>query len=95
MGKPAVIIDFHHAQIQKFLNLAQAIVQAPEQYIQFDHVSDFYKAAWLQDFPHTTTWYVTGLDDGAEDFYISIQFENYHLNIQAGSHVTAVLTQKD
>lgn len=77
-----MLIDFKTAQIQKFLDLAHQIQAAPEQYINFEHVSDFYKAEWLKDFPSGTTWYVSGLDDGADEFYISIQFAHYRLNIQ-------------
>lgn len=88
-----MIINFREAQIQKFVELADMIQQDPECYVQFEHVSDFYKADWLNDFPQGTTWYVSGLDDGAENFYASIQYVNYHLNIQAGASCDAVLVK--
>lgn len=90
-----MIIDFHEAQIQKFVELADLIQQDPEHYVQFEHVSDFYKTDWLNDFPLGTTWYISGLDDGAESFYASIQYANYHLNIQSGASCNAILVKVD
>lgn len=69
-----MIIDFQQAQLQKFMALAMKIEAQPELYVQFDSVSDFYKADWLQDFPNGTTWYVSGLDDGADEFHVVIDY---------------------
>jgi hypothetical protein len=51
-----MLIDFVQIQKQKFEDLAQNIVDRPEKYLDFDSVSDFYKAQWLNDFPQGTTW---------------------------------------
>lgn len=76
-----MIIDFKRSQLEKFDDLAQKIVENPERYIQFDSVSDFYKAKWLADFPVGTQWFCSGLDDGAELFDIVIQYQTHQLNI--------------
>ncbi|MBJ9954878.1 MULTISPECIES: hypothetical protein [unclassified Acinetobacter] len=77
-----MLIDFVQVQKQKFENLAQNIVDRPDKYLDFDSVSDFYKAKWLNDFPQGTTWTVSGLDDGAEDFCIQIEYKNQFLWIE-------------
>lgn len=90
-----MIINFREAKIQKFVETASIIQQNPEHYVEFEHVSDFYKANWLNDFPQGTTWYVSGLDDGAENFYASILYANYRLNIQGGESCNAILVKVD
>ncbi|CAM9161297.1 MULTISPECIES: hypothetical protein [Acinetobacter] len=79
-----MIIDFQQAQLQKFMALAMKIEAQPELYVQFDSVSDFYKADWLQDFPNGTTWYVSGLDDGADEFHVVIDYATAQLQISCG-----------
>lgn len=69
------ILDLEQYKQQCFDQLATKICQSPEYYLDFDSVSDVYKAKWLNDFPVGTTWAVSGLDDGAEDFCISIQYK--------------------
>ena len=86
-----MLIDFKSAQIKKFLDLAERIQALPEAYIDFEHVSDFYKVNWLKDFPSGTQWYVSGLDDGADEFYISIVYAEYRLNIQCTDHIQVEL----
>ena len=76
-----MIIDFIQIQKLKFDQYAQKIMAKPECFLDFDSVSDFYKSVWLNDFPMATTWSVSGLDDGAEQFYISIQYKNQYLNL--------------
>ncbi|WP_151751463.1 hypothetical protein [Acinetobacter bereziniae] len=76
-----MLIDFVQIHKQKFEDLAQNIVDRPEKYLDFDSVSDFYKAQWLNDFPQGTTWTVSGLDDDAEDFCIHIEYKNHFLSI--------------
>lgn len=76
-----MLIDFTQYQFTKFAKLASQIQATPEQYIDFDSVSDFYKAEWLNDFPSGTTWTATGLDDGAEHFYAIIEYKNHFLSI--------------
>lgn len=77
-----MIIDFIAMQTQKFQTLAEKIQSEPEHYLNFDSVSDFYKASWLQDFPSGTTWTVTGLDNGADEFDILFEYRNYFLIIE-------------
>ena len=81
-----MLIDFIAYQQQQFAALASQIVAEPEKYIAFDSVSDFYKAAWLNDFPQGTTWSATGLDNGAEEFYATIRYKNYYLTIEYAQH---------
>ncbi|MBO8210191.1 hypothetical protein [Acinetobacter nosocomialis] len=64
---------------QQFDAMAQKIMAEPEKYIDFNSVSDFYKAAWLKDFPQGTQVSATGLDDGAEEFYAVVQFKQQYL----------------
>ena len=90
-----MIIDFKQNQLKKFNDLAQKIMQQPEQYLQFDSVSDFYKASWLDDFPQGTQWFCCGLDDGAENFDAIIQYRSYTLKINIAEHVTVDLIKQD
>lgn len=76
-----VIIDFIQIQKQKFDTFVSQIMAEPIQFFDFDSVSDFYKAEWLNAFPQGTTWAVSGLDDGADEFCIQIQFKELVLNI--------------
>ena len=64
---------------QQFDAMAQKIMAEPEKYIDFNSVSDFYKAAWLKEFPQGTQVSATGLDDGAEEFYVVVQFKQQYL----------------
>lgn len=79
-----MIIDFHQAKLQKFIAQAMKIEAEPEQYLQFDSVSDFYKADWLQAFPVGTEYYVSGLDDGADEFHAVIYYGEAQLQISCG-----------
>ena len=40
-----MLIDFHQAQLQKFMALATQVEAEPEHYLQFDSVSDFIRPA--------------------------------------------------
>ena len=53
-----MLIDFVQHQFTQFDEMAARIQATPEKYINFDSVSDFYKAKWLNDFPKGTTWSV-------------------------------------
>ncbi|MFK8984213.1 hypothetical protein [Acinetobacter seifertii] len=64
---------------QQFDAVAQKIMAEPTKYIDFNSVSDFYKVAWLKDFPQGTQVSATGLDDGAEEFYAVVQFKQQYL----------------
>ena len=77
-----MIIDFIEVQKHKFAVLAEKIMAEPKQYLDFETVSDFYKATWLNDFPQGTTWLATGLDDGADEFCIQIKYKDQVLNIE-------------
>ncbi|OTG93056.1 hypothetical protein [Acinetobacter sp. ANC 3832] len=76
-----MLIDFIQYQQQQFDEVASRIMTDPEQYIDFDSVSDFYKAKWLDDFPKGTTWSATGLDDGAEEFDVVIEYRDHYIRI--------------
>ena len=76
-----MLIDFTQYQLRRFDELAARIQAEPEKYLNFDSVSDFYKATWLQDFPQGTTWTATGLDDGAEQFDAIIEYRGHFLRI--------------
>lgn len=80
-----MMIDFIEIQKQKFDLVVQKIMAEPQKYVDFDSVSDFYKSTWLDDFPKGTVWTVSGLDDGAEEFDIYIEFRNHYLLISIHS----------
>lgn len=80
-----MIIDFVQIQNQKFEQIVKKIMAQPEQYLDIDSVSDFYKAQWLDEFPQGTLWAVSGLDDGAEEFYIQIKYRELTFNIEIQS----------
>lgn len=80
-----MIINFHQAQLQKFMALASKMVAQPEQYVQFESVSDFYKADWWAEFPGATECYVSGLDDGADEFQAVIYYGQVQLQISCGA----------
>jgi len=80
-----MIIDFVQIQKQKFEELVEKIMAQPEQYLDFDSVSDFYKAPWLDQFPQGTMWSTSGLDDGAEEFCIQIKYRELIFNIEIQS----------
>ena len=82
-----MLIDFIQHQLKQFDEMASRIQAAPEKYIQFDSVSDFYKAEWLKDFPKGTTWAATGLDDGAEQFYAIIEYRSHFLSISCSGQI--------
>ena len=75
------LISLEQFKQQQFIDLAEKIIRQPEHYLQFESVSDVYRAKWLDDFPVGTTWQVTGLDDGAEQFCLLIIYKNYQLMI--------------
>ena len=80
-----MIIDFVQIQKQKFEEIVERIMAQPEQYLDFDSVSDFYKAPWLDHFPQGTRWSTSGLDDGAEEFCIQIKYRALIFNIEIQS----------
>ncbi|NNH39706.1 hypothetical protein [Acinetobacter terrae] len=82
-----MLIDFIQHQLKQFDEMASRIQAAPEKYIQFDSVSDFYKAEWLKDFPKGTTWAATGLDNGAEQFYAIIEYRSHFLSISCSEQI--------
>lgn len=78
-----MILDMYAHQQAKFERLARKIVADPAAYIDFDSVSDVYKAPWLKDFPQGTQLYVSGLDDGAEQFDIRLEYRNAYLTMSS------------
>ncbi len=78
---------------QQFDIMAQKIMAEPTKYIDFNSVSDFYKVAWLKDFPQGTQVSATGLDDGAEEFYAMVQFKEQYLNFDIKEHHSLLIFQ--
>ena len=83
-----MMIDFIEIQKHKFDQVVQKIMAEPQKYLDFESVSDFYKSTWLDDLPKGTTWIVSGLDNGAEQFDIYIEYRNHYLSI----HIQDVIT---
>lgn len=82
-----MIIDFMQIQKLKFDELAQKIMAEPQRFIDFESVSDFYKADWLEALPKGTTWAVSGLDNGSDDFYIYLEFKDRFLSIEVNDKI--------
>ncbi|CAM4080310.1 hypothetical protein [Acinetobacter pragensis] len=89
-----MLIDFQHEQQKKFDVLALDILQQPDMYLNFDCISDFYQADWLQQFPKGTVWSVAGLDDGAEQYCIRIEYKMQFLLIDCADNRRSVLYEK-
>ena len=67
-----IIINFKQTPLDQFDALIRRIVSAPNDYLNFDSVSDFYQAPWLNDLPKSAVWEVSGLDNGAEVFDVRL-----------------------
>lgn len=80
-----MVIDF---KVQRFLKLIEDIQKYPYSYLNFDSVADFYQADWVQNLPENAIYYCTGLDDGAEDFHIVIEYEQHYLSISIHEKIT-------
>lgn len=78
---------------QQFDAVAQKIMAEPTKYIDFNSVSDFYKVAWLKDFPQGTQVSATGLDDGAEEFYAVVQFKRQYLKFDIKENYSTLCFQ--
>ncbi|ENV34836.1 hypothetical protein [Acinetobacter gerneri] len=85
-----MLIDFNQFQFKKFDEMVSRIKAHPQDYIDFDSVSDFYKADWLAAFPQGTTWFATGLDNGAEEFYAQIEYRHKKLTIHVKTGEIAI-----
>lgn len=84
-----MLIDFQYEQQKKFDALALDILQRPKHFLNFDCISDFYQAPWLQQFPTGTQWSATGLDDGAEEYCICIEYKAQSMFIDyAAQHLS-------
>ena len=70
----AGLISFVEAQRHKFHQIIALVKDNPELYLNFETIADVYQAQWLKQLPPMCKWYVSGLDDGAEEFFISIYF---------------------
>ena len=86
-----MLIDFQYEQQKKFDVLALEILQHPKQFLNFDSISDFYRAPWLQQFPKGTQWSATGLDDGAEEYCICIEYKVQSLFIDYAAQQLSVV----
>jgi len=76
---------------QQFDAMAQKIMAEPAKYIDFNSVSDFYNAAWLNGFPQGSQISATGLDDGAEEFYAIIQFKQQYLKFDIKENNSTII----
>ncbi|HQV25798.1 MAG TPA: hypothetical protein PLR79_06795 [Acinetobacter sp.] len=76
-----MVVNLMAYKQEQFDQIAAKILADPDSYLKFDTVSDFYKAPWLEQFPQGTNWSATGLDDGAEQFYAVIEYEQHILSI--------------
>lgn len=90
----SVLLSLEAFKQQKFDQVAAKIMADPKLYLEFESVSDFYKAAWLDEFPQGTTWSATGLDDGAEQFYAVIEYGDHYLYISRAERVTVKLGRR-
>ena len=77
-----VLLSLAAFKQQKFAQMVDKIIANPEAYLNFNSVADFYQARWLDEFPQRTTWWATGLDDGAEQFYAVIEYGTQYLYIR-------------
>ncbi len=78
---------------QQFDQMATKIMAKPKEYCEFNSVSDFYNAEWLNGFPHGSQISATGLDDGAEEFYAIIQFKEQYLKFDIKEHHSILIFQ--
>lgn len=78
---------------QQFDRIAAKIMAEPKYYCEFSSVSDFYNAAWLKDFPQDSQISVTGLDDGAEEFYAVVQFKQQYLKFDIKENHSTLIFQ--
>ncbi|OCY47991.1 hypothetical protein [Acinetobacter pittii] len=78
---------------QQFDQIAAKIMAKPKEYCEFNSVSDFYNAAWLNGFPHGSQISATGLDDGAEEFYAIIQFKEQYVKFDIKEHHSILIFQ--
>ncbi len=76
---------------QQFDQIASKIMAKPNQYCEFNSVSDFYNAAWLKKFPQGSQISATGLDDGAEEFYAIIQFKEQYLKFDIKENDSTII----
>lgn len=74
-----MLLNLDEYKQQQFDDAATKMIAAPKKYLNFESVSDFYKAQWLDQFPVGTTVSATGLDDGAEEFCAVLQFKQQYL----------------
>lgn len=82
-----MIIDFTVAQCQRFHAIAQRIKEAPDIYLNFEDIADFYQAKFLDEFPQGTSITVLGLDDGAEYFDVVICYQHCFIKISKTEHI--------
>lgn len=86
-----MLIDFLGEQQKQFDYAGLAVLQSPEQYLNFDSIADVYAAPWLHIFPKAVHLMVSGLDDGAEHFCIRVEFQKQYLHIDYANCIRVVL----
>lgn len=82
-----MIIHFWEA---RFLQFVKALQQHPHRYLSFDSVADFYQCQWLKTLPPHTEYFCTGLDDGAEQFDILIQYLHHQVSIHIAQEIKVI-----
>ncbi|RKG29900.1 hypothetical protein [Acinetobacter tianfuensis] len=85
-----MLIDFLTEQQKQFDRAAQAVLSSAERYLCFDSIADVYAAPWLANFPKAAQLSVSGLDDGAEQFCIRVQFDAQYMQIDYAESTHAV-----
>jgi len=88
-----MLLSLDNYRCQQFDQVAAKIMAEPENYCDFDSVSDFYKAEWLKNFPQGTQVSATGLDDGAEEFYAVVQFKQQYLKFDIKENHSTLIFQ--
>ena len=82
-----MLIDFKQQQIAKFQQLVFKLSADLQRYLDFAHVADFYQADWLVELPAAARYAVSGLDDGAENFEVSIVLYHHVLRLSFGDKI--------
>ena len=82
-----MLIDFKQQQIDGFLQLMHEVQQAPELYLNWHTVADFYQSEWLVRLPKAVNYVVLGLDDGAVYFDAKISLYQHCFYISVTENV--------
>lgn len=88
MVKTFMLIDFKQQQLAQFEQLIEKLTSDPKRYLDFQHVADFYQAEWLTELPSAARYAVSGLDDGAENFEVSIVLYTHVFRLSFGDKIS-------